>query len=299
MATVTEIDEVRVKESLWSVQSRVSWGALVAGAVVGIALYMLLTLLGIALGMTFSERYDAEQLGTAAAYWTFASLLVSMFFGGWVSTRCTAGEFRSEAALYGIIVWALTSALLIPMTALGVGTGVGTVLADRGIAKTKNTIVPAVVNVENKVTQKVDQARRSMESTSSPGNYGSDEGKSSSTSSRDNSSSSSDESAKGSNSRSDDSNSSSASTATDQDSSTPSRDSARSETGQNVRQLGHEAKEKLMVASWWTFGGTFVSLLSCILGALVGPTIVVVRHKYPAHRSTIPVTTTPMVPVAR
>ena len=298
MATVTEIDEVRVKEPLWSVQSRVSWGALVAGAVVGIALYMLLTMLGIALGMTFSERYDAEQLGTAAAYWTFASLLISMFFGGWVSTRCTAGEFRSEAALYGMIVWAITSALLVPMTALGVGTGVGTVLADRGIAKAKNTIVPAVVNVENKVTEKVDQVRRSMESTSSSGNSGSDEGKSSSAS-RVNSSSSSGESAKGSNSRSDDSNSSSASTTTDQDSSTESRDSGRSETGENVRRLGYEAKEKLKVASWWTFGGTFVSLLSCILGALVGPTIVVVHHKYPAHRSTIPVTTTPTVPVAR
>ena len=46
-----EIDEVRIPEPLWSVGSRVSWGALVAGGVVALAIYVLLSLLGVALGV--------------------------------------------------------------------------------------------------------------------------------------------------------------------------------------------------------------------------------------------------------
>ena len=102
MSTITEI---KVPEPLISVQSRVSWGALLAGSVVAIAIYSLLTMLGIAVGFSVSDRLDADQLGTGAAVWAFVTLLIGMFFGGWVATRCTAGELRTEAILYGIIVW--------------------------------------------------------------------------------------------------------------------------------------------------------------------------------------------------
>ena len=53
-----EIDEVRIPEPLWSVGSRVSWGALVAGGVVALAIYILLSLLGVALGVTVSDRFS-------------------------------------------------------------------------------------------------------------------------------------------------------------------------------------------------------------------------------------------------
>ncbi len=157
---ISEIDEVRIPEPMWSVKSRVSWGALFAGGVVAVAIYFLMSLLEVALGVTFSDRLSAEQLGTAAAYYTFASLLISMFFGGWVSTRCTAGEYRGEAALYGLIVWAIASSILVPLTALGVGSGVSTVLASQGIAKLKTQAIPPVVNAENMAREKVDTAKK-------------------------------------------------------------------------------------------------------------------------------------------
>ena len=142
---IVEVDEVKIPEPLWSVKSRVSWGALLAGAVVAIALYSLLSLFGVALGVTVSDRFTAEQLGTAATIWTFVTLLLAMFIGGWVSTRATAGEFRNEAMLYGVIVWGVTSLVLIPLSVVGIGTSVGTVLASQGIAKVKSETVPVVV----------------------------------------------------------------------------------------------------------------------------------------------------------
>ncbi len=300
-----EVDEVKIQEPLWSVQSRVSWGALLAGTVVSIALYSLLTLLGVAIAITMSDRLDADQLGTAAAYWTFASLLVAMFFGGWVATRCTVGEFRSEAVLYGIIVWGIASSLLVPLTALGGGTGVGAVLAERGIAKAKNTVVPAVVNAENTASEKINDIRRAVNSDSNTSDRDSNSGSSRSSdqnSSRDNSSSATDSESSSasisSTSNSDENSTRTEPTSTSTDSSSSSGQSNRNaaatgtsskvanasdqqrQAKEDFRQLGQDAKHKAREAAWWAFGGTFISLLACILGALVGPMIVVTHRTY-------------------
>src|SRR5262245_59283146 len=168
MATITE---VKVPEPLVPVQSRVSWGALLAGGVVAVAIYSLLTMLGIAVGFTASDRLDAEQLGTGAAVWAFVALLISMFFGGWVATRCTAGELPTAAFLYGIIGWAITSGLLIPLTAVGIGLGTGTALADRGFNMANNSVtVPPMIN--SQLTS--ERSNRSSNATSATSSDNSD-----------------------------------------------------------------------------------------------------------------------------
>jgi hypothetical protein len=104
-----------------SVQSRVSWGALLAGAAVGIATYTVLGLLGIAVGLSVADTTSAENLGLGAGVWAFVSLVVAMFFAGWVTTQCTVGETRTEAVLYGVVVWALTATFLVWSAATGIG----------------------------------------------------------------------------------------------------------------------------------------------------------------------------------
>ena len=309
---VSEIDEIKIPEPMWSVKSRVSWGALFAGGVVAVAIYFLMSLLGVALGVTFSDRFNAEQLGTAAAYYTFASLLISMFFGGWVSTRCTAGEYRGEAALYGIVVWGICSSILVPLTALGVGSGVSTVLASQGIAKLKTEVIPPVVNAENMAREKVDTAKKEVTAAKKKieqavnGNKSEDEGKSdrkadststsgdSGSSSSDNKSSSSEnESNQGRESTSTDDSSQSSTALTsdkrrDRDARQDKSDKASTddEMANDKSKTHHQTREELIAASWWAFGGTFLSLMAAVLGAVVGPTISVVRHKIPAGAST-------------
>lgn len=141
---------VTMHEPCVPVYSRVSWGALLAGATVSLAVYSLLTMLGIAIGFTVSDRMDANELGMGAGIWAFVALLFSLFLGGWVSTQCTVGENRTEAILYGMIVWGLASSMLLWLTAAGLTMGYGTVLAERGlpVERTATAVTPPMLNAE-------------------------------------------------------------------------------------------------------------------------------------------------------
>jgi len=95
------------------VHSRVSWGAVFAGAVTAIAIYTLLSVLGIAIGMTVGSRVeDTSNIGTGAAIWAVITLMLSLFLGGWVTSQCTTNETKMEAVVYGVIVWGAMFALL-------------------------------------------------------------------------------------------------------------------------------------------------------------------------------------------
>ena len=107
-----------------SVRSRISWGAILAGAAVALAIYALLMALGVAVGMSVSDDVDRTTLGTSAGVWGFISLLVALFAGGWVTTQVTTGESRTEAILYGVVLWATTSVLLIWITTNGARVGI-------------------------------------------------------------------------------------------------------------------------------------------------------------------------------
>jgi MFS family permease len=206
-----------------SVKSRVSWGALLAGAAVGIAIYSVLAILGIAVGLTVGDDTTKDTLSTGAAIWAFVSMLVAMFFAGWVATVCTVGENRTEAVLYGVVVWAITSSLLLWSTAAGLSLGYSAVLSR---------------------TQRQDtaMAARALEADTGISVGGS-------------------------------------ATATDRD----TAESARDDDAGRADDAGAEdrrSRDRLQSASWWTFGGTIVSLLAAIGGALIGPYEIVPRRTY-------------------
>lgn len=100
---------------LTAVRSRVSWGAIFAGAVVAFAVYFMLGVLGVAVGLSVAQANAAnsETLGNGAVIWSVASMLLSLFAGGYVTTQCTAGESRGEAVVYGILLWGLLFTLLL------------------------------------------------------------------------------------------------------------------------------------------------------------------------------------------
>lgn len=107
-----------------SVGSRISWGAILAGAAVAMAIYALLMALGVAVGLSVSDDTSRNTLGTGAGIWGFISLLVALFAGGWVTTQVTTGESRTEAMLYGVVLWATTSVLLIWIATNGARAGI-------------------------------------------------------------------------------------------------------------------------------------------------------------------------------
>jgi len=93
----------KARDSL-AVRSRISWGAIAAGAMAALAIYLVLTLLGLALGMELLAR-GRGGLGAGAAIYSIVALLLAMFLGGWATSRLAVGESKLEAALYGVVLW--------------------------------------------------------------------------------------------------------------------------------------------------------------------------------------------------
>ncbi len=69
-------------EDLISVRSRISWGAIIAGSVLALALYFLLTLLGGAIGFSISDRFGGRTIGIAAAIYAIVVTAGCLFAGG-------------------------------------------------------------------------------------------------------------------------------------------------------------------------------------------------------------------------
>ena len=129
MSVGVERNVENVEYGYGSVRTRISWGAILAGVAVAMAIYALLMSLGVAVGMSVSDDVNSSTLGTSAGVWGFISLLIALFSGGWVTTQVTVGESRTEAILYGVVLWATTSVLLLWLTANGVRAGMNTAMA--------------------------------------------------------------------------------------------------------------------------------------------------------------------------
>lgn len=107
------------------VGSRVSWGAIFAGAVIALATHFLLTLLGSAIGFSVGDDVRSETLGTGAAIWAIVATGLALLIGGWVTSRSIVGENKTEAAIHGIIMWGVVFAMILWLVASGVRAGFG------------------------------------------------------------------------------------------------------------------------------------------------------------------------------
>ena len=110
---------------LLAVRSRVSWAAIAAGAMIAAAVYFVLTLFGIALGLEVAVRGGSAQMGAWAAVYAILTLLAAMFFGGWATSRLAVGESKMEAVLYGVILWGTLFLGLVWLFTAGIRTGFG------------------------------------------------------------------------------------------------------------------------------------------------------------------------------
>ena len=124
-SNATTTRDVVGAEDLFPVRSRISWGAILAGSVLALAVYLLLTLLGGAIGMSVSDDFAGRNIGTAAAIWAIATTTLSLLLGGFIASQLTVGENKTEGMLYGLLVWAAVFAMLLWLMASGVRAGFG------------------------------------------------------------------------------------------------------------------------------------------------------------------------------
>lgn len=152
-ATVSDIP-------LW--YNRISWGAIFGGLVMALSLQLLLTLLGLGIGLSTidaaSEADPMNGLGLGSAVWFAVTTIISMFFGGWIGGKLANGT-PSDGLLHGWIIWGLATLVTFYLltTAVGrvvsgVGSLVGTGLAAGGTAIAANA--PELANSAQEALRK-------------------------------------------------------------------------------------------------------------------------------------------------
>lgn len=125
MAEHVDTPEVRM-EDLVPVRSRIAWGAIFAGAVVALASYLILMLLGGALGLTIEDNVESDALAVGAVIWAIVATALALFLGGWLTTQCVVGENKTESITHGIIMWGVTLAMLMWLAGAGLRMGLST-----------------------------------------------------------------------------------------------------------------------------------------------------------------------------
>jgi hypothetical protein len=102
---------------------RISWGGVFGGVLAGVGALMLLSSLGIAVGISATDprNPDGTALGIGAAVWTGITLLIALFIAGWASTRLSMLWERTTAMFEGVLVWVLSLILILYLTANGIG----------------------------------------------------------------------------------------------------------------------------------------------------------------------------------
>jgi hypothetical protein len=103
---------------------RVSWGGIWGGMLVATGVMILLTALGLAVGISAANpgQTGAQTLGTAAGIWGGVSLLIALFVGGWVSTRIGVITDRTTGFFEGSLVWVLSVLLMAWAASNGIST---------------------------------------------------------------------------------------------------------------------------------------------------------------------------------
>ena len=120
---VTERRRIAYPAALRADGMRVSWGGVFGGVLVALGFLLLMTALGVAVGISAAQpgETDAGTLGAGAGIWAGVTLLVALFIGGWVSTRIGAIFDGTTGFFEGALVWVVSVLLVLCMASAGMG----------------------------------------------------------------------------------------------------------------------------------------------------------------------------------
>ncbi|MDB5866926.1 MAG: hypothetical protein JWO70_4732 [Betaproteobacteria bacterium] len=139
--------------------SSISWPAIFASLAVGISVMLLLTLAGVAVGVSVVDTgADSPRAITmGAAVWQTISMLVAAIVGGYVAARLSGLRRTGDGVLHGAVSWGATTVLYAALATTALGTltaGMFGLLAPSGSEHASATAVPG----------DRDQAQRTLES---------------------------------------------------------------------------------------------------------------------------------------
>lgn len=135
--------------------NRVSWGAVLAGVAVALAVQLVLNLVGIGLGAASfdpaaSNNPSASTFSLGAGIWWSVAGIIAALAGGYTAGRLAGQPKESSGAWHGLTTWALTTLLVFYLLGSTIGSVIGgafTALgsAASGVAQTLGTTAQTAV----------------------------------------------------------------------------------------------------------------------------------------------------------
>jgi hypothetical protein len=136
-----------------------SWGAIIAGALVALMTTLLLTLLFAGIGLSnldpASDTTPLQGLGTGSVVAVVVTNLLALFVGGWVTGRLARLTRRSDSFLHGILTWTVLTLLTIFLVSSAAGRLVGGVtnLLGNTLSTATQSAAAAAPDSANALTQ--------------------------------------------------------------------------------------------------------------------------------------------------
>ena len=142
--------------------SPVSWPAIFASLAVGISVMLLLTLAGVAVGVSVVDpgADSPRAITMGAAAWQTISMLVAAVVGGFVAARLSGLRRTGDGVLHGAVSWGATTVLYAALATTALGTltaGMFGLLAPSGAE-------PVASAAASAATGDRDQMQRTLES---------------------------------------------------------------------------------------------------------------------------------------
>jgi len=136
-----------------------SWRAIIAGTVAGLAIHILLTMLGLGLGIAsldpITEESPIAKLGIGAGIAWSVSALIALWCGGWVAGRFAPSEHHQSGLLHGFLVWSLATVAMLVFTTSSIGMLVGGATSVLGAAA--KPVAAATLGVTTMATDAIKQ----------------------------------------------------------------------------------------------------------------------------------------------
>ena len=103
---------------------RISWGAIIAGAIVALVLQVMFGLLGLGIGLATVDPQgagtpSATALTSGAGIYAAITILLSTFAGAYTAARMAGTFSRRDSAIHGVVTWAVATLVAVWLVASG------------------------------------------------------------------------------------------------------------------------------------------------------------------------------------
>lgn len=134
VSSISASDDVRT-----IMLNEISWGAVFAGAIIGLVVQLILNMIGIGVGLSTVDAVagdtpTAASFSVGAGLWWVVSGIVAAGIGGYLAGRLSGKPSHSTTAYHGLIAWAVSTLVVVYLLSSAAGGLIGGALSGASTA---------------------------------------------------------------------------------------------------------------------------------------------------------------------